>query len=115
VKQSVKLMIHYSTKCLVKELFADSSLIVRIPPLPPPICHIFTRWRVAEAYRDFVFGNNDFVSDDFNDFTLFFGVHRLPVVVKVARLRGDFLGWPWCSSRNRQSDRDLQTRCTGCL
>src|ERR1700679_3014565 len=65
---------------------------VRIPPLPPPICHIFTRWRVGELYGDFVFTDDDFVGDNFNDFPLFFGLHRLPVVVKVARLGSDFLG-----------------------
>ena len=66
---------------------------VRIPPLPPPICHIFRRWRIGEVYGDFVLTNNDFVGDYFNDFPLFFGLHRLPVVVKVARLGSDFLGW----------------------
>jgi hypothetical protein len=36
---------------------------VQKPPLPPPICHIFTRWRVGEVYGDFVFANDDFVGE----------------------------------------------------
>jgi len=32
---------------------------VQIPPLPPPICHVFTRWGVTETYRDFAFANGN--------------------------------------------------------
>ena len=65
---------------------------VQIPPLPPPICHIFTRWRIGEVYGDFVFADDDFIGDVFDDSMFLFGLHRLPVVVKVARLGSDFLG-----------------------
>ena len=41
---------------------------VQKPPLPPPICHIFTRRRVAEVYCDFAFAHDDFVGDDLDDF-----------------------------------------------
>ena len=30
---------------------------VRIPPLPPPFCHIFARSEIAKGYVDFVFAN----------------------------------------------------------
>ena len=65
---------------------------VRIPPLPPPFCHIFRRWRVAKAYRDFVFADGNLVGDEFDDFALLIGLHFPPAVVKTARLRSDFFG-----------------------
>ena len=47
---------------------------------------------MGKVYGDFVFTDDNFVGDYFNDFSLRFGLHRLPIIVKVARLLGDFFG-----------------------
>ena len=39
---------------------------VQIPPLPPPVCHLFTRWRVAKVSRDSLLGDHDFFGDNFD-------------------------------------------------
>ena len=65
---------------------------VQIPPLPPLIYHFFTRWGVAKVYGDFVFANNDFVGDGFDDSALFSRLHGLPVVIQIARLGGNLFG-----------------------
>ena len=59
---------------------------VRIPPLPPPSCHIFARSEIAKGCVDFVFANHGLFGDCLNDSPLLLRFQFWPQPVQVLRL-----------------------------
>src|SRR5258706_7231454 len=64
---------------------------VRIPPLPPPICHVFPRREVAQIEHQLVFPDYDLVRNRLDNLPLLRRVELRPMAVEVFGLGDDFV------------------------